>query len=185
MSIYFSDSDNHVLGFSVGGLPAGSGLSIDHISGVISGQPNMMDIAASQPININIIASDGHGGIARAHFVMSILQANSAPVPTQTSQGSVNVKLGQPVFWPAGEFFSDPDKDVLTFFLAGLSPGTGFRIDKKTGLVTGSLNLAVVSIVTTLTLMLCADSCLITIVCCLPSSVSLLSLDKSEGIFSV
>jgi hypothetical protein len=189
MSVHFSDSDNHVLGFSVDGLPAGSGLAIDHISGVVSGQPNMMDFGASQPVNINIIASDGHGGTARAHFVMSILQANTAPVPVQTSQGSVNVKLGQPVFWPAGEFFSDPDKDVLTYFLGGLSQGTGFRIDKNTGLVTGSLNLAVVS--TDSTAMCCLLST--SIVCSLLFSVFhplspnyvYCVLDKAEEIFTV
>ena len=142
MAQYFSDPDKHVLGFDSSGLPIGSGLSVDHVSGVLYGSPSLADLGAPQPLNVDVMASDGHGGVARAHFVMTILPANHPPVPIGGYELTMPGVMGQPVFLHAAELFSDIDQDILTYGLWGLAPGSTFTIDSITGFITGSVSQA-------------------------------------------
>jgi hypothetical protein len=54
----FTDADGDEVYHSLAGMPAGSGLSIDPLTGVIGGTPNAADTAAS-PITLTVTASDG------------------------------------------------------------------------------------------------------------------------------
>jgi hypothetical protein len=67
------------------GLPAGSGLDIDHISGMFFGQPNINDYDVQQPINVNIIASDG-----ACNILVTLLQHScNTPLNIIASDGTL------------------------------------------------------------------------------------------------
>jgi VCBS repeat-containing protein len=54
----FSDPDS-TLTYSLSGLPAGTGLTIDSSTGVITGTPTDADANAPQPIKVTVSATDG------------------------------------------------------------------------------------------------------------------------------
>ena len=54
----FTDADGDPVYHSLAGQPVGSGLSIDPLTGLVSGTPNSVD-AASTPLTLTVTASDG------------------------------------------------------------------------------------------------------------------------------
>ena len=77
--------------------------------------------------------SDGNGGTSSATLTVGVANAapTSTPLATQTASD------GQPVSFPVGSSFSDPDGDPLSFSATGLP--AGLSIDPATGTISGTL----------------------------------------------
>ncbi len=78
LAVYFSDADGDVLSFALLGLPAGSGLGFDPVSGILSGSPSDQD-AKSGPFNLTVWASDSAESVNDT-FVLSLFDVNNSPV---------------------------------------------------------------------------------------------------------
>ena len=137
VSSNFSDPDGDNLSFSLLGLPSGSGLSIDSVTGVISGIPNNGDAQAS-PMNLVAIASDG-ASAASSGFSLNITDVNDAPVISIPISDLIGTE-GQPLSLSVFGNFSDPENDVLTFGISGLAPASGLSFDGVNGVLSGIPN---------------------------------------------
>ena len=116
LAIVATDLDEDPLVFSAGGLP--SGLSIDPISGVISGAV-AAGAAATSPYNVSVSASDGLE-ISDATFVWSISVTGNRQ-PTADPQSVATPYQTAAAITLTG---SDPDQDPLTYaIVAGPSFG--------------------------------------------------------------
>lgn len=121
----FSDPDGDTLGYTISGLPAGSGLVISP-TGTVSGTPTNADAQASV-INATVTASDG---ILSAFDIIAftITNVNDAPVHGSTAnQSGAQGALFGPVDLSTG--FSDPDGDALSFTSSGFPTGTGLSVN--------------------------------------------------------
>lgn len=78
LAVFFSDSDGDVLSFALLGLPAGSGLLFDPVSGILSGFPSDAD-AKSAPLNLTVSASDLAESVSDS-FILSVTDVNNPPV---------------------------------------------------------------------------------------------------------
>ncbi len=78
----FNDPDGDDLVFSLLGAPAGTGLTINGITGIISGTLTNADAEAS-PIALTVRATDG-GLTADQNFSMTVANVNDAPIFTST-----------------------------------------------------------------------------------------------------
>jgi hypothetical protein len=80
----FTDADGDPVFHSLAGLPLGSGLSIDPVTGAISGTPEPAD-AASSPIALTVTATDG-ALQASQNFTLTVagLPGNDPPAFTST-----------------------------------------------------------------------------------------------------
>jgi hypothetical protein len=79
----FSDPDS-TLSYSMTGLPAGTGLTINPATAVISGTPTDADAKAAQPITVTVTADDG-SATASQMFDLTVTGINNAPVFTSTA----------------------------------------------------------------------------------------------------
>ncbi|MBW5415824.1 Ig-like domain-containing protein [Pseudomonas sp. MAG002Y] len=112
VSSYFADVDTDLLSFSASGLPAG--LSIDPVTGVISG--TLAGNASSQAINgayrITLTASDGQGGSVSRPLLLTV--TNPLPV---TADSVIVTQEDTPLSGTLQA--TDPDGDALRFELVG------------------------------------------------------------------
>ena len=84
----FSDSDGDTVYYTVTGLPTGTGLSIDSLTGDISGTPTLADVTAS-PVTVTVAATDG-AIVATDDFTLTALNVyfTSTPVTTATEDAA-------------------------------------------------------------------------------------------------
>ena len=127
ISGYFYDPDGDTLNYTMFGLPLGSGLSINSVTGEIEGTPTTEDAQAVQPINIQIIANDGLGGEVSTGFDLSV-NANDAPLISITSHSyGDSVSVGG--FLLSGNVM---DGDGISSLIVSLNdPLLGSTVDQK------------------------------------------------------
>jgi hypothetical protein len=109
----FADADGDTLYYSLTGLPAGSGLRIDPLTGEISGVPTNDDSVAS-PITATVLATDG-ALTATDTFTLNVINANDPPVFTSTPP---IMNATQDVLYTYAVTADDPDPNetqLLTF----------------------------------------------------------------------
>lgn len=136
----FSDADaGDQLTFSISnGLPAGTGLSIDPTTGVLSGTPNAADIAAA-PLALTLKATDSSG-----NFSTTTLQLLT---PDATPSGAW--PAGWP--WAAGGYWISNRQNILStvaertygtdlLVFQGFDPGASL-IDETVGWIAANRNL--------------------------------------------
>ncbi len=99
----FSDADGDAIFYSVLGLPVGSGLAIDPLTGSISGTPTNEDSTAS-PITVTVLATDGSIS-ATDEFELTVVGANDAP----TIDSLAVTAATQDVVYTYNITASDPD----------------------------------------------------------------------------
>ncbi|MEM7281078.1 MAG: FG-GAP-like repeat-containing protein [Pseudomonadota bacterium] len=111
----FNDPDGDDLVFSLIGAPEGTGLTIDGITGIISGTLTNADAEAS-PLALTARASDG-GLSADQNFSMTVANVNDAPFFVTTNPPLTAVE-GQPYTYNIE--VDDPDSgDTLTITAPG------------------------------------------------------------------
>ena len=135
LSPYFADVDGELLTFEATGLPPG--LSIDPVTGVITGTP-VNDDSVGGPNSdgvypVTITVADPDGETATLTFNWTI--ANQPPEVISTPSGQ-SVLEGGDYLLDTGNLFNDPDDDRLTFSASGLPEG--MTIDPVTGVITGT-----------------------------------------------
>ena len=115
-----SDGDGDRLTYFLSGLPAGTGLSVDVNTGIISGTVSAADAAAA-PIVLAPIAFDGvrFNDINNDTITFTIGGPNEAPV-VDVPIGPQMATVGTPVNLDVSGNFSDPDLDALRFTATGL-----------------------------------------------------------------
>ncbi|TAN58804.1 MAG: hypothetical protein EPN20_15950, partial [Magnetospirillum sp.] len=116
-----------------GALPAW--LSIDPVSGVISGTPTNGDVG---DLSLKVTATDPAGATADATFALQVANTNDAPEASTIDPQSVDED--SPFSLDASTSFSDPDGDSLTY-TATLAGGgalpTWLSIDPVSGVISG------------------------------------------------
>ncbi len=133
----FTSPNNVPLTYRATGLP--SGLSIDPVSGIITGQLDH-DASKNAPksggvYTVNVTADDGQGGTAVQTFTIDTTNTAPAIVNNTADQHGQD---GQSVTLNAGQAFADPNKgDTLTFSASNLPQG--LSIDPATGLISGTI----------------------------------------------
>lgn len=112
------------------------GLDIHPTTGVFSGTPTSADAQALQPIELvlSVIAADGSK--VETPFQLRVTQVNTPPEPIPVAEPQRAVE-GMNFVFPMEPYFNDIDRDTLTFEIRGLPSGSGFRINHRTGLVSG------------------------------------------------
>ncbi|GAB3317887.1 hypothetical protein GCM10027299_09340 [Larkinella ripae] len=133
-----TDPDGDVLTFSAEGLPPG--LSIDPVSGIVSGTPST---TVGSPFTVILRATDPYGNSTRVTGLFTVVNpttppvANRAPVLTG-AQGTIpqSATVSVPFSISVAPAVTDPDGDVLTFSASGLPPG--LSIDPVSGIVSGT-----------------------------------------------
>jgi hypothetical protein len=118
VQIQATDADGDRLTYTLGGLPADTGLSIDGDTGIISGTVTAADAAAA-PISLTAGVYDGIRWRSRPVTFYLDDGTNQAPVlesPIVDQAGSENVAYALDV----SANFSDPDGDALVFTATGL-----------------------------------------------------------------
>ena len=127
----FRDPNGDVLTYSATSLPAG--LSIDPLTGVISGRPTT---TAGSPFTIQVTASDPAGASVSTRFVLRVINANQAP--TLTGLGIITPQTTPVGFMyrtVTAQAFRDPNGDVLTYSATSLP--AGLSINASTGVIAG------------------------------------------------
>lgn len=123
-SNYFFDPDGTTLTYSIDGLPAGTGLSLDPSTGVLTGEPTAADLAA-QPLDVTITATDGQNSV-NVQTTLNVVAPNEPPAfALALSELSVEEDFGtrtidlQPLTVPVNE-----QDQVVTYAvtLAGSEP---------------------------------------------------------------
>jgi hypothetical protein len=122
LQVQASDPDNNGLSFSAAGLP--SGLSIDPLTGIISGTPT-----AACACQVTVVVEDGLTS-SSTDFVINI----PGGPPEITSPGDQTGVVGQEVSLQIQAL--DPDGDPISFGAGGLPDG--LSIDLATGLISGT-----------------------------------------------
>lgn len=129
-----ADLSTHFTGatsYSLAGLPAGTGLSFNTSTGVLSGTTNQADADAS-PIQLTITASNANGSITDTFFV-DVLDLPDAPTVASTL-GTETATEGTAYSLDLSAVFSGAS---ITYGLTGLPAGTGLSLNTGTGLVSG------------------------------------------------
>jgi len=153
LSPYFTDPDNDPLRFA-SSFPPMSGLGLNLQTGTLVGTPNEFDASQSQvstdqcfwklhkdlkyfalqPIPIRFVVSDGKpGGRVDAQIFLSVVRPNSDPL-SYTMPGAF-ATTGQVFTADLSIFFSDKDRDELSFSLA--TPLPGLIMNPTTGILEG------------------------------------------------
>lgn len=117
VQVDFSDAEGDRLSYSLDGLPAQTGLSIDPDTGIISGTVSAADEAAL-PIALSARAFDG-ARLRTGTITFSSGAANQPPV-LDSAIVDQTVNEGDAVSIDVSGSFSDPDGDALTFSQTGL-----------------------------------------------------------------
>jgi hypothetical protein len=116
----FVDADGDTIYHSLIGLPIGSGLGIDPLTGEISGVPSNEDSLES-PISLTVFATDG-ALTATDTFSLTVINANDPPVIESVPPVSNAV---QDVLYTYEAFALDPDPNetqLLRFSLTSAPP---------------------------------------------------------------
>ena len=132
LSVVGSDPDSDSIAWSASGLPGG--LSIDPVSGVISGTVDF-DAAGGSPHSVTVTATDdGTPAFATpVTFTWTVANTNRAPVVTSPADQS-DAEGDAVSLAVAG---SDPDLDGITWSASGLP--SGLTIDPVSGVISGTV----------------------------------------------
>ena len=112
----FSDPDGDTIRYSIIGLPAGTGLAIDPLTGVIDGTPTNDDAVAS-PITATVFATDG-ALTATDTFVLVVINENDPPVITSLPP---TANATQDAFYIHTVVAEDPDPNETPSLVFSLS----------------------------------------------------------------
>ncbi len=130
LQLQASQPDGDQLVYDASNLPPG--LSVDPLSGLISGTIDPTASALNTPYDVTVTATD-QNQVASASFTWTVGAANQAPV--LTNPGNQSNAAGDQVSLALAA--SDPDGDGLTYSAVGLPPG--LVIDPGSGVVSGVL----------------------------------------------
>lgn len=132
----FVDPDGDTISFSANGLPPG--LSIDPITGVISGHvsstASIGGPAGDGTYSVTIIIDDSQDQVSHTSIWTAI---NLEPVAVGTIE-NVEVTEGFTFTRDVSGNFHDPDGDAIFYAATGLPDGVA--IDPNTGIISGSLS---------------------------------------------
>jgi hypothetical protein len=109
----FTDPDGDTIYHSVTGLPVGTGLSINPLTGEINGVPTNED-AYDSPLTVTVFATDG-ALTATDTFTLTVINENDAPVFVSTPPAG---NATQDIFYSYAVFANDIDRgdtELLTF----------------------------------------------------------------------
>ncbi|MEM7128963.1 MAG: putative Ig domain-containing protein [Chloroflexota bacterium] len=134
LTLSASDPEGDTLTFSATGLPAG--LTLDTISGQISGTPTTAEVAG-----VVITVDDGNGGTDSTSFTWTISDPPQNQPPTIVSISNQSNLVGDSVTLSASA--SDPEEDTLTFSATGLP--AGLTLNSGSGQISGALATAEVA----------------------------------------
>jgi len=96
---YFSDPDpDDTLTYSASGLPSSRSLSIDPLTGILSGTPQDRDVQPS-PYRVRITARDNRGAGATLEFALTIYADNRADLALDATVSANPVPVGQAAQW--------------------------------------------------------------------------------------
>jgi hypothetical protein len=130
LPIHATDSDtSQILTYGATGLP--SGLSIDSITGVISGTPTT---ATGSPFTVHVTATDTTGASGSATFTWTIHN-----VVTVTNPGNRSDRVGTPFSLTMSATDSDPSITTFTWTFTGTLP-PGLSLSSSTGVISGTPN---------------------------------------------
>ncbi|MHB8973310.1 MAG: putative Ig domain-containing protein [Pirellulaceae bacterium] len=133
VAITASDADGNLLTYSATGLPAG--LSINPVSGVISGTVNYTDAETSNGVyNVTVSASTADGSIGSQTFTWTV--TNTPVTPQLTNPGSQTSRAGAQVAYQVQS--SNPANRPLTYSATGLP--AGLNINAQSGLIGGTIS---------------------------------------------
>lgn len=114
ISTSFFDSDGDQLTFSMSGLPQGSRIQLDPLTGALFGTPGLSDVFAPQPVSLRVSAADSHGAVAWATLDLFTAAAEAAP-GEDLSLDLINLFQFQP-------------SQGAVFDVIGLPQGTGLKV---------------------------------------------------------
>jgi len=141
ISSRFADQDGNSLSYSVTGFPAGSGLGIDRVSGLISGTPTKFDADAQpQPLVLTVTATDETGASCAQMFLLTVFHSNEQlnhPPATRDIPAFRIPAKGQLIL-RLSSYFADPDGDILSYSIISLPKGTGLTLNAASGVLFGS-----------------------------------------------
>lgn len=140
----FSDRDGDDLVFTARGLSAGTGLSLDRVSGILTGSPSIEDLSNS-PLFVSIIATDSKGWNAAADLKIEIFPPGAKGInssPISASLPSVSAGVGETINIPVWLAFSDPDGDNLVYNVSGLPEESSLSLDTYAGILRGVVSTA-------------------------------------------
>ena len=121
-----TDPDGNPLTFSLTTAPVG--MTIDKNTGQISWSAAAADVGTQ---DVTIVVSDGLGGTAQQHYLLSVINPPPNLPPMFTSTPVTVAHLSALYSYPVTA--SDPDGDPLSFSLANAP--AGMTIDANTGLI--------------------------------------------------
>jgi hypothetical protein len=125
--------------YSLNGLSAGSGLTIDRVSGVITGLLTVADSEQPQPLRVNVGATNSTfsstGSAGQMDLFISVLPMNR-PVQIRAVETDLIVFAGEAFSETFN--FSDPDGDPIRYVLQGLPSRSGIVFNTSTGTLSGT-----------------------------------------------
>jgi VCBS repeat-containing protein len=123
LALYFSDGDADSLTYQISGLPAGTGLSLDGKTGVLSGVPTNSDAVAS-PISLTISAFDGAESRS-GNIALTVTNAVNDP-PTANDDGPYTIDEGGTIAGTFNVLDNDVDPDGAPMNAVLDNPPTNF-----------------------------------------------------------
>lgn len=106
------------------------------MNGILSGTPNFGDVTG-KPLALTITANDGrYKGTAQGVLQLTVRPVNNPPFLSLPIPSPATAVTGRRFSGLLNQHFVDPDRDVLTFSVSGLPPGSGLTMD-QTGQLSG------------------------------------------------